>query len=234
MIELYRWLGDLNGIDALCLFEINPHDYYHKDSDREIETKRLESALKTSYRKLMLKLHRDKLQQFPESFQQLSEEYFKEVKTLYGLLTDKEKYKNPNPDEGRHNLPGVVSATLETFTLTNYVVSLQLNQPDELPLVGTIKKFIQARDDLEQLLLRLHRKGRESPVPFLPPQTPISETEYQQMIDERDSIIRTKETEIEQLQQEKKRIEDLQKATRQLLDSTMQERRLLAEYLDSI
>jgi len=46
MIELYRWLGDLNGINTLSLFEINHHEYFQPNSNREMETKRLEGNSK--------------------------------------------------------------------------------------------------------------------------------------------------------------------------------------------
>lgn len=219
MIELYRWLGDLNGINTLSLFEINPQDYFPLGSDRNTETKRLEADIKNNYRQLMFKLHPDRLQQFPESFKELSEEFYKKVNNLYDLLTNAEKYTNPDPDDGKHNLPGVVSTTLETFTLTNYVLSLRVNQPDELPLVGIIKKFIKARDDLEQILTQ-----KKSFIISLPPREPLSPTEYVQLIDERDNLISSKKAEIEKLNQEIERQREIIVAYRKQLGQAVEDR----------
>ena len=227
MIELYRWLGDLNGINTLTLFGINHHDYFQKNTNREQENQRLEHELKASYRKLILKLHPDKQQIFPDTFKELSAGYFNEVNRLYDLLTNKEKYKNPNPDEGHR--PGYVSVTAGTFTLTSYVLSLQNKQPDEHPLISTIKQFIVARDDLEQLIQK-----KEPTIPSLPPKRPLSAPEYVEVIQDKDKILSSKDEEIRKLTEEKARIEDLHKQTRALLDSVVLERNLIRDYLDDI
>ncbi len=226
MIELYRWLGDLNGINTLSLFEINHHKYFLQGSNRESETKRLEGNIKASYRKLMLKLHPDQQHQFPGSFKELSQELYNEVNRVYDLLTNKERYKNPNPHDGQHNMPGYISTSLETFTLTSYVLSLQHNQPDELPLVGTIKKFINARDDLEQMLTQ---KG-----PFmapLPPRDPLPPTEYIQMIEERDRLLKKTDEENKRLKDEKERQREITDGYREQLNQAVNDRHSTSDVL---
>lgn len=230
MIELYRWLGDLNGINTLSLFEINHHEYFQPNSNREMETKRLEGNIKISYRKLMLKLHPDQQQQFPDSFKELSQELYNEVNLVYELLTNKEKYKNPDPHDGRHNLPGYISTTLETFTLTSYVLSLQHNQPDELPLVGTIKKFIHARDDLEQMLLSTNRSFM-SP---LPPHDPLPPTEYIEMIEERDRLLKRKDEENTKLKEERNKQREMTEAYREQLVQAVNDRHSTSDLLSKM
>lgn len=229
MIELYRWLGDLNGINTLGLFGIDPHNYFPRGSTRELETQRIERDLKTNYRKLQLKLHPDQQQQFPESFKQLSGEYFNEVKNLYDLLTDKEKYKNPNPNEGNHHLPGYITTTLETFTLTSYVLSLQHNQPDELPLVSTIKKFILARNELEQMLTQ-----KAPYLAPLPPRDILPPTEYIQMIEERDRLLQTKEQQLQKLTEERDRQRQLTEGYRTQLHQAVEDRHTTENVLSEI
>jgi len=231
MIESYRWLGDLNGINTLTLFEINRHDYYKQDTDREQENQRLERDLKASYRKLSFKLHPDQQQLFIDSFKKESADYFNDVQQLYDLLTNKEKYKNPNPDEGHR--PGYISVTVGTFTLTSYVLSLQNRQPDEHPLVSTIKEFITKRDNWEKKIEELLKK-KEPTIPSLPPKRPLSAPEYVEVIQDKDKILSAKDEEIRKLTEEKARIEDLHKQTRALLDSVVQERNLIRDYLDDI
>ena len=231
MIESYRWLGDLNGINTLTLFEINHHDYFKQGTDREQENQRLERDLKTSYRKLSFKLHPDQQQLFIDSFKKESADYFNDVQQLYDLLTNKEKYKNPNPDEGHR--PGYISVTVGTFTLTSYVLSLQNRQPDEHPLVSTIKEFITKRDNWEKKIEELLKK-KEPTIPSLPPKRPLSAPEYVEVIQDKDKILSAKDEEIRKLTEEKARIEDLHKQTRALLDSVVQERNLIRDYLDDI
>ena len=231
MIESYRWLGDLNGINTLTLFEINHHDYFKQGTDREQENQRLERDLKASYRKLSFKLHPDQQQLFIDSFKKESADYFNDVQQLYDLLTNKEKYKNPNPDEGHR--PGYISVTVGTFTLTSYVLSLQNRQPDEHPLVSTIKEFITKRDNWEKKIEELLKK-KEPTIPSLPPKRPLSAPEYVEVIQDKDKILSAKDEEIRKLTEEKARIEDLHKQTRALLDSVVQERNLIRDYLDDI
>ncbi len=226
MIELYRWLGDLNRINTLSLFEINPHEYFQPSSNRETETKRLEGDIKTNYRKLILKLHPDQQQQFPDSFKQLSAEYFKEVQQLYDLLTNKEKYKNPDPHDGEHDIQGYISTTLEIFTLTNYVLSLQHNKPDEHPIIGTIKKFIHARDDLEQKL-----STQNSFMGPLPPRDPLPPAEYIQMIEERDRLLKKKDDENNKLKQERDQQRQLTEGYREQLNKAVEARHSTSDLL---
>jgi len=200
MIESYRWLGDLNGINTLTLFEINHHDYFKQGTDREQENQRLERDLKTSYRKLSFKLHPDQQQLFIDSFKKESADYFNDVQQLYDLLTNKEKYKNPNPDEGHR--PGYISVTAGTFTLASYVLSLQNKQPDEHPIVSTIKEFITKRDNWEKKIEEL-LKQKNPTIPTLPPKRPLSAPEYVQVIDDKDKIIGEKDEEIRKLKEEK-------------------------------
>ena len=231
MIELYRWLGDLNGINTLSLFEINPHDYFQKNSNREQETTRLEQELKTKYRKLQLKLHPDQLQQFPDSFKELSAEYFKEVKGIYDPLTNKEKYKNPNPEDGKLGIPGYVTATLETFTLTSYVLSLQVNQPNEYPQIDLIKKIIQARDDLETKLTAQKTNG---PAITLPPKHPLSTTEYMQIIEEQESILNQKEEEIKKIKANLEQQRTISNGYRSHLKQAIDDRQIINGSLDAL
>jgi len=187
--------------------------------------------LKTSYRKLSFKLHPDQQQLFIDSFKKESADYFNDVQQLYDLLTNKEKYKNPNPDEGHR--PGYISVTVGTFTLTSYVLSLQNRQPDEHPLVSTIKEFITKRDNWEKKIEELLKK-KEPTIPSLPPKRPLSAPEYVEVIQDKDKILSAKDEEIRKLTEEKARIEDLHKQTRALLDSVVQERNLIRDYLDDI